>query len=133
MSRRKPAPPAAPEYPPSIFDHDPSELNGRVPTTDNPAPIVMRCRKLITAAWFLQLQDAASSYVQRKLRAMVKEMALPPIVMLHTATNVGNSANNPLPFSEGNCGKLDCLDLIELHLLRPAVAELQEAHEASTS
>jgi hypothetical protein len=29
----------------------------------------------------------------------------------------------------GDFGKLDCLDAIELHLLRPAAAELQKAYE----
>jgi hypothetical protein len=29
----------------------------------------------------------------------------------------------------GDFGKLDCLDAIELHLLRPAAAELQRAYE----
>ncbi len=32
-----------------------------------------------------------------------------------------------------NGGKLDCLDAIELHLLRPAVAELQDAHELASA
>jgi hypothetical protein len=31
---------------------------------------------------------------------------------------------------EGEFGKLDCLDAIELHLLRPAAAELRNAYEA---
>jgi hypothetical protein len=29
----------------------------------------------------------------------------------------------------GDFGKLDCLDAIELHLLRPAAAELQKAYQ----
>ena len=29
-------------------------------------------------------------------------------------------------------GKLDCLDVIELHLLRPAAAELQKAYEKAS-
>lgn len=33
----------------------------------------------------------------------------------------------------GNGDKLDCLDAIELWLLRPAVAELQEAHERASA
>jgi len=32
-----------------------------------------------------------------------------------------------------NGGKLDCLDAIELWLLRPAVAELQDAHERASA
>lgn len=35
--------------------------------------------------------------------------------------------------SMGNGGKLDCLDAIELWMLRPAVAELQDAHEKATA
>jgi hypothetical protein len=30
-------------------------------------------------------------------------------------------------------GKLDCLDAIELHLLRPAAAELQRAYEKASA
>ena len=33
----------------------------------------------------------------------------------------------------GDGDKLDCLDAIELHLLRPAVAELRDAHEKASA
>lgn len=99
MTARKSKPvPTAPEYPPSIFDFDHSELNGRVPTADDPAPVIVRTRKLITDAWFLQIQDAAPSYVHRRLRGTIKDMALLPIVLLNTASSVARTANSPLPF-----------------------------------
>jgi hypothetical protein len=47
------------------------------------------------------------------------------------AASLARAVADHVPDDAGDFGKLDCLDAIELHLLRPASADLQEAYESA--
>jgi hypothetical protein len=48
------------------------------------------------------------------------------------AASLARAVADHVPDDASDLGKLECLDAIELHLLRPAVAELQAAYEKAS-